>query len=123
MKKIKNPTRPHQLACYLSDEELQKVTALCQDLGIKMSDLIRSRLLHPGMLNINPSKLLLIFSEIGLDLARINSLLSEYFKHQENLHSPAAHQAIAKLAGEHILAQSRLEMQIRALLIRIEMRE
>lgn len=122
MKTRKNLARPHQRACYLTDEELQKVTALCHDLGTSMSDLIRSRLLHPGMLNVHPSKLLSVFSEIGSDLARINTLLSKHFEHFENLDTPASREAIVKLAGDHLLAQNRLETQIRALLKRIEMR-
>lgn len=122
MKTRKDLRRPHRVKCFLSDEELQRVTTLRQQLGATMSDLIRSRLLHPDMLNINPAKLLLIFSEIGSDLASINAMLKKYFMHPENFENGAHQEAISKLAGEYIIAQGRLEMQIRKLLIKIKMR-
>lgn len=111
------------MKCFLNDEELQKVTALRQQLGTTMADLMRSRLLHPDMLNINPAKLILVFSEIGSDLSSINGMLKKYFDHSENFEKEEYQRAIIRLSDEYITAQRRLEMQIRKLLIRIKMRK
>lgn len=101
---------------------MQKVNSLRLELGSTMSDLIRSRLLHPDMLNINPAKLLLIFSEIGSEMASINLAMQKYFELPDAASLKNAINMEDSIKN-YLTQQHKLEVQIRKLLMRIEWRE
>ena len=108
--------------CFLSPEEMRKVNSFRLELGCTMSDLIRSRLLHPDMLNINPAELLLIFSEIGSDMASINLAMQKYFELPDEASLKNAINMEDSIKN-YFTQQHKLEVQIRKLLMRIEWRE
>lgn len=114
--------RNNLVRSFLNSEELQSVNELRHELGCTMSDLIRSRLLHPNMLNINPAKLLVIFSEIGSDLAAINAALQKHFELADETY-PKNGITVEALIENYLTQQHKLEVQIRKLLMRIEWRE
>ena len=122
MKSTKKQKRNVIVKCFLSPEEMQKVNSLRLELGSTMSDLIRSRLLHPEMLNINPAKLLLIFSEIGSEMASINLAMQKCFELPD---AASLKNAInmEDTVKNYLTQQHKLEVQIRKLLMRIEWRE
>ncbi|MDN3586151.1 hypothetical protein QWY86_05705 [Pedobacter aquatilis] len=122
MKSTKKQKRNVIVKCFLSPEEMQKVNSLRLELGATMSDLIRSRLLHPDMLIVNPAKLLLIFSEIGSEMASINLAMQRYFElpDEANLKDAINMEDSIK---DYLIQQHKLEVQIRKLLMRIEWRE
>lgn len=105
---------------YLDDKEMQMVTKIRLQLGITMSDLLRSRLLDPRLLNINPSKLLTLLNEIGLEITSINIQLKKYFEDCKAQQESDSACSIEGIIESYIHQQHRLELQIRKLLIRIE---
>ncbi|MFC3560187.1 hypothetical protein [Pedobacter jamesrossensis] len=123
MKTRKELKRANIVKCYLNDKEMQKLTELRLQLGLTMSDLLRSRLLDPRLLNINPSKLMLLLNEIGLDITSINSQLKKYFEDSSAQRENDSSCAIKEIIERYLSHQQRLELQIRRLLIRIEQRK
>jgi len=122
MNAAKKQKRNVIVKCFLSPEEMQKVNLLRLELGSTVSDLIRSRLLHPDMLNINPAKLLLIFSEIGSEMASINLAMQKYFELPDAASLKNAINMEDSIKN-YLTQQHKLEVQIRKLLMRIEWRE
>ena len=122
MKTNRKLTRHNIVKCCVDDIEMHKLSEHRIQLGITMSDLVRGRLLDSNMLNINPSKLLALLNEIGLDITSINVQLKKYFEdfktQQESDSAPTIHEIIENYLSQ----QQRLELQIRKLLLRIERR-
>lgn len=114
--------RANMVKGYLDDKEMQMVTKIRLQLGITMSDLLRSRLLDPRLLNINPSKLLTLLNEIGLEITSINIQLKKYFEDCKAQQESDSACSIEGIIESYIHQQHRLELQIRKLLIRIERR-
>jgi len=114
--------RANMVKGYLDDKEMQMVTKIRLQLGITMSDLLRSRLLDPRLLNINPSKLLTLLNDIGLEIASINIRLKKYFEDCKAQQESDSACSIEGIIESYIHQQHRLELQIRKLLIRIERR-
>ena len=122
MKTDRKLKRTNVVKGYLDDKEMQMVDKIRLLLSITMSDLLRSRLLDPRLLNINPSKLLTLLNEIGLEIASINIRLKKYFEDSKAQQESDSACSIEGIIESYIHQQHRLELQIRKLLIRIERR-
>lgn len=105
--------RDVRFTLHLSSNESIKLNELCEALGFKKkSQLMRDRLFHPDIRQVDPSKLLLVFSDIGQEMEKINAEVSQQSSQGKCQESKALD---AVLQAYHI-QQSRLEHQIRELL-------
>ncbi len=69
--------RGNLVRCYLSDHEYSRLIAFVTPIGITISELIRQELIYGATLDVNPSTLLQVFTQIGADLSRIHSQLQK----------------------------------------------
>lgn len=67
--------RGNLVRCYLSDHEYSRLLAFVTPMGITISELIRQEIIYGQMLDVNPSALLQVFTQIGADFSRINAQL------------------------------------------------
>lgn len=121
MEKRRSGNRGNLVRCYLSDEELSVVNRICSDLGWNKSELVRNRLLHPDILNINSAKLLLALSEIGMQMSQLNASIDGQQKGIDFKILDSA--KFETLIISYQLQQKKLEQQIRKLLMRIERKD
>ncbi|TBO42227.1 plasmid mobilization protein [Pedobacter kyonggii] len=109
--------------CYLSDEEYQRFSSFAQALNITTSDLIRRKIIYGSLLDVDPSKLLGVFVQIGKDLAQIRSLLSQLkiYPEERNGSLPAQEpQEYGIIIQDYQAAQKSLEQAIKMLIIRMD---
>ncbi|RZJ69582.1 MAG: hypothetical protein EOO45_13490 [Flavobacterium sp.] len=118
MDKRRNGNRGNLIRCYLSDQELSAIDTICNEFGWSKSELIRNRLLHPDVLNIDSSKLLRVFSEIGMQMSQLNATINTQQKSIDFKNCDT--QKFEALFLSYQLQQKKLEQQIRKLLMRIE---
>ncbi|MCX3263681.1 hypothetical protein [Pedobacter agri] len=118
MSKRRSGNRGNLVRCYLSDEELSAINRICSDLGWNKSELLRNRLLHPDMLNINSAKLLSVLSEIGMQMSLLNASIDHQQKGVDYKNGDT--EKLEALINSYHLQQKKLEQQIRKLLMRIE---
>jgi hypothetical protein len=69
--------RANLVRCYLNDNEYRKFRALAAALNLNSSDLIRREVVHGGLIEADPGKLLALFGCIGAELGAIRALLGE----------------------------------------------
>jgi len=69
--------RGNLVRCYLSDHEYSRLNAFVMPIGITISELIRREIIYGATLDVNPSTLLQVFTQIGADLSRIHSQLQK----------------------------------------------
>ncbi len=69
--------RANLVRCYLNDNEYRRFHAFAQALNMNLSDLIRREIIHSGLIESDPGKLLVLFGTIGSELGAIRKLLGE----------------------------------------------
>jgi uncharacterized protein YukE len=112
------------IRCYLTDEEYERFCTFARALNVNASELIRREIIYSGMLHVDPSKQLILFTRIGADLGQIRSELSRVHERLTQMGDqdtwPGLFERFETWDKAYHAAQKSLEQAIRMMLNRLD---